>query len=339
MATASLLSNSQLGTFNQPDRIVEGWYWVIASDEVPRGKAAMAHVMGQELAVYRTESGRVVILDAKCKHRGAHLGRGEVSGETLRCPYHRWQYGDDGSVVSIPCQAQPPNTGVSSWPAEEKYGLIWVYTGAEAKHPVPSVPELEGEEVEFTIASRYTQACHPNVVMLDAIDVQHFHSVHRIEYLLDLDYEVVNSANMRFVNTRHAPRDTAVGRFLRLFYKGPITYELSYWFGSTGTVTLGPDFAHFHTMFANRLAPDGTTEGLVILVTRRHPGLLGKLRSRAKLAVTKRVVNYFGEGDTPNFASIQFDFQTPIKADKQLISFIQHIEAQPTARWGFAAAD
>lgn len=333
----SRLTNDKLDVFNRADRVVEGWYWALPAHQVKPGTAHAVDLMGRELAIYRTESGKLVALDAHCRHRGAHLGLGKVEGDCVRCPYHRWQYDSTGACVHVPVLDEPPASArVQSWPVREKYGLVWIYTGKQPKTDIISVPELEDHETSVALGGRYTLACHPNVVMCDAIDVQHFDSVHRIGYLLDMEYAELGPDRMVFRNQRHAPKDSAIGRFLGNFYKGPVTYSLNYRHGMMGTVTLGPDFLHFHTLFANRLGPDGTTEGQIVVITKKRRGIK-RLMSRAALEASKLVVGYFGIGDTPNFNSMRMNFEHPVKADKQLIAFINHVEGQPLADWGYGA--
>ena len=43
----------------------------------------------------------------------------------------------------------------------------------------------------------------------------------------------------------------------------------------------------------------------------------------------------FAKGDTEVFKTIKFRFNRPIKEDESIIKFIQHLEKQPTADWGF----
>ncbi len=330
------LTNDNLTVFNRPDRVVEGWYWAMPSSQLGRSQAQPLSLMGKELVLYRTDDGVAVALDAHCKHRGAHLALGKVEGTCIKCPYHRWKYDDKGCLVDVPVMDEAPaGIRLGHWPVEEKYGLIWVYTAKTARHPVITVPELEGVEADWSVGSQYKQNCHPNIVMSDAIDVQHFESVHHIGYLLDMEYEVVDANRMVFKNTRHAPKDSRIGRFLRMFYKGPVTYSLNYWNGAMGTVTLGPDFLHFHTLFANRLGPDGTSEGQIVLITKARRGPIGWLFNRVSLFLGKIVVGYFGVGDTPNFNMINANFQNPVKADKQLIAFMQQVEKMKLSEWGW----
>ena len=51
-----------------------GWYLVAQSAEVGVGDVKPVQYFGRELVLFRTESGRAVLLDAHCPHMGAHLG-------------------------------------------------------------------------------------------------------------------------------------------------------------------------------------------------------------------------------------------------------------------------
>lgn len=335
---AESLRNNALKTFNQENRVPEGWFWALPSAHLKKKKAACVTVAGKDLVIFRGENGQAIALDAYCPHRGSHLGLGTVEGNAIRCGYHRWKYDATGRCVDIPCRSKiPGKIGVNQWHTKERYSMVWVWTGAGEPHPIFEIPELEGCETDSAIANDYVQNCHPNVVMSDAIDVEHFRSVHRIPgEILNLEIQEVNPHTMHFHNTARAPQTHWFGRLLRLFYKGPITYDLTYWYGSTGCITVGPDFLHFHVIFANRLGTQGKSEGQVILVTKKRSGVLGRLGNSLFLYASKLVSGYFGRGDTPQFNRIKFDFKNPIKEDRTIISFIKHVEALPIAQWGFS---
>jgi phenylpropionate dioxygenase-like ring-hydroxylating dioxygenase large terminal subunit len=329
----SLLAATEV--FNNPEKIIEGWYWALRSADLKTGRARPLSFLGRELVVYRGQDGRVVALDAYCPHMGAHLAEGKVEGSEIRCLFHYWKYDAEGRCVEIPCQ---PDTSrvpqIQSWAAREKYGLIWIWAGRSPHKPVPFVPELEGLPCDYALVNRFVKPCHPGVMMINAIDTQHFNSVHSLPVELNLEPEVVNENCIIFRNTTRIPRRARLARLLGRFYRGPLTYILCYWFGSTGTVTIGPDFLHFHIIFALRPTREGGSEGQTILVTRCRKGILGKALSRVLLLLTRVVGAYFAKGDTRIFNTIRFDFRTPIKADSSIIRFIQHVERQKTTRWG-----
>jgi phenylpropionate dioxygenase-like ring-hydroxylating dioxygenase large terminal subunit len=279
--------------FNHVQAVVEGWYWLCRSRELRRGKVRGFRMLGRDLAVYRGADGRVVALDAYCAHMGAHLAEGRVEGNSLRCFFHHWRYGSDGVCSDIPCQEGRPNARirVRSWPIAERYGLVWLWTGEQPAHDVPEVPELAGRPHVAMVANRFRKACHPNVVLINAIDEQHFRSVHHLPgSILNLEPVVRDARNIEFRNIGRVPTQTTLGRVIARFYEGPLTYAMSYWYGSLGSVTFGPDFLHLHLMFALRRGDSGETEGQTIALTRYRRGPLGWLISKALLAFTSLAI-------------------------------------------------
>ena len=327
---------TETGMFNQHEAVVEGWYWLCRSRDVPRSKVRALRLLGRDLAVYRGEDGRVAALDAYCAHMGAHLAEGHVEGNELRCFFHHWRYDAAGRCTDIPCLAGKPGARmrVRSWPTAERYGMVWLWTGEDAAHGVPEVPELAGQACDTLIANRFKKHCHPNVMLINAIDEQHFRSVHHLPgSILQMEAMPRNAANIEFRNVGRVPTDSLLGRLVARFYKGPLTYVMSYWYGSLGFVSFGPDFLHFHLMFALRRSDDGGAEGQTIAFTRHRRGALGWLVSRLLLYFTAIAARYFAHGDTRVFQTIRFSLRNPIAADRAVVAFIHHLEAQPLSAW------
>lgn len=119
--------------------------WYIAA-EPPElvGRIVARTILGQPLAIFRTESGRVVALEDRCPHRFAPLSFGKVVGETLRCGYHGAQFDCAGRCVAVPGQSiVPPKARVASYPTVEKHGYIWVWMGDPAlANDHSTIPDL-----------------------------------------------------------------------------------------------------------------------------------------------------------------------------------------------------
>ena len=238
------LTNTRV--FNNPEKIIEGWYWAMPSRQL-KGKAARPfNFFGRELVLYRGEDGRARALDAYCPHMGAHLSAGKVEGEAIRCLFHYWKYDASGRCIEIPCQDNCSFVPqIQTWQVEEAYGLIWIWAGRELARSLPVVPELGTGECDYLLANRFVKACHPNVMMINAIDAQHFNSVHHLPVGMNLEATVLNNHCIKFINTTEIPPTRWWTRLLRPFYRQRLTYDLCYFFASTGTVTVGPDFLHF----------------------------------------------------------------------------------------------
>lgn len=322
--------------FNQVNRIVEGWYWLIPSHRLKREKTVAVTLMGRDLVAYRTREGTPVVMDAYCPHMGCHLSLGKVEDNCLRCFFHNWAFGEDGQCVDIPSLEQPlPNVKVTTWHCRDQNGMIWVWTGSSApSHGVPEPDDLMSGDYDYALGKSFQKKCHPNVVMINAIDEEHFRTVHHIPgHLLNMEPEVINDHSIRFSNTAPKPVHSALFRFVSRFYRGPIRYRLHYWYGSNGIVTLGPDFLPCYIMFALRQTPEGSTEGQALVFTPRRKGIHGWIFNRIVLWLTRIVGNYFSVGDTRVFQSIRFDYRTPVQADRAVQAFIRHLESQPLSNW------
>ncbi|MFN6571654.1 aromatic ring-hydroxylating dioxygenase subunit alpha [Dendronalium sp. ChiSLP03b] len=326
-------STSQHSNFNNPTQFVEGWYWALPSSKLKVGRVKAVTLLGRNLAIYRGVSGQVVAVDAYCPHMGAHLAEGKVEGDGIRCFFHNWKYDDRGICVDVPSQGKPLPVCIKAWQTAEKYGMIWVWVGEEKPSSLPFVPDLEQVDCDYLLGTRFVKNCHPNVLLINAIDAHHFNTVHNLPLEIVFDSQDFNNA-ITFSNNTRGGDDSWLIRLIRPLYRNEVTYSMCYWYGSTGTVTLGPDFLHFYIIFALRMIEGGKTEGQTIFVTPKRPGCIGWGVNRGLLWLTQQVGNYFAKGDTQVFQTIQFDLKTPTKADRSILQFIQHVNHQKALTWG-----
>jgi phthalate 4,5-dioxygenase oxygenase subunit len=122
------------------------WMPICTADRlsVPGGAPRAERLLGQNFVVFRTKEGVVGVLDEFCLHRGASLAIGRVEDCGIRCLYHGWKFGTEGTVLDImnvPAGKRPPKLKANAYPAAEAGGIIWVYLGPADK--VPPVPNFE----------------------------------------------------------------------------------------------------------------------------------------------------------------------------------------------------
>ncbi len=67
------------------------WTEAARLTDLPEGAAKEIVVQGVILALVNA-GGEIHALDGMCAHQGGPLGKGAVSGCTLTCPWHGWQY-------------------------------------------------------------------------------------------------------------------------------------------------------------------------------------------------------------------------------------------------------
>jgi len=150
---------------------------------------------GQDLVAFRTDDGALHVLDAHCRHLGAHLGHGgHVEGDRIVCPFHGWEWNGDGDNVRIP-YAKRPNRAVQirSWAVCELHEVIYLWHDLLDRAPMWEITDLFADfpDPEFPAPSDYHRAFpegakkferlrfHPQVVLENSVDVVHFRSVHQ----------------------------------------------------------------------------------------------------------------------------------------------------------------
>jgi 3-ketosteroid 9alpha-monooxygenase subunit A len=169
-----------------------GWFMIAAADEVGDTPLPL-RFFGHDFALYRGESGRVVLLDAYCPHMGTHIAKnttsyvvieGQIEGDSIRCPYHAWRFGPDGKCDDIPYHDGPiPEAAcIKSWPVVESLGCIFVWHDpeeGEPEYPVPVVEEWNNPAwVHWKIDHLGELESHPQEVIDNIVDVAHLGPIH-----------------------------------------------------------------------------------------------------------------------------------------------------------------
>lgn len=167
-----------------------GWFCIGYSDELAPGEVRNIHYFDRDMVLFRTASGKLGLTVPACPHLGAHLGHGgTVHGESLRCPFHQWQYNTDGVITDIPYASRIPpkwegKPCLETYPVCEKNEVIWAWYHPEGAVPDHEVIELdEINDPEWTERQRFEwrfDSC-PQEIAENGVDVAHFKYVHRME--------------------------------------------------------------------------------------------------------------------------------------------------------------
>lgn len=146
-------------------------YWVPAftSSQLPTAESdpIRVRVFGENYVAFRGDDGAIGFLDEACPHRGASLVMARNEGCALRCLYHGWKIGADGTVLETPnAESSALRAGLRarSYPVQESHGLAWVYLGPPATVPErpryawESVPESNTLVVDVELDCNWLQA-------------------------------------------------------------------------------------------------------------------------------------------------------------------------------------
>ena len=172
-----------------------GWFRVGYSGELEPEAVEPLSYFGRELVLFRTAGGEARMFDAYCPHLGAHLGvGGVVEGESIRCPFHAWRFGSEGSCVEIPYASRiPPLAKLRPWPVVEKNGLILAHHHADGKPPsyeVPEVPQIGRSGWTPLFIKHWKVRARWLDMNENCVDSAHFKYVHGTLTIPDLEVDV-----------------------------------------------------------------------------------------------------------------------------------------------------
>jgi nitrite reductase/ring-hydroxylating ferredoxin subunit len=143
---------------------IDVWHPISLSDSIEPGSCAGAHLLGQELVIWRDEAGAAHVWEDRCPHRGMRLSFGFVRGDYIACLYHGWRYDPRGQCRFIPAHPDldvPATIRVATYPCVERLGMLWVYSDRTVDAP----PDLLVESREVTPVRSLYVDCEPAQVM------------------------------------------------------------------------------------------------------------------------------------------------------------------------------
>lgn len=179
-----------------------GWFQVAYSDELPDRGVSPLEVFGRDLVLFRDADGVPRVLDAHCRHLGAHLGYGGTVDEGgIRCPFHGWLWNGEGVCTQIPYAKKiPKGAHIGVWSSCERNGLIYLWHHALGEAPGFEVPVIEevGSDAwtDFT-KLRWTVKSRMYDMGENAVDHVHFKYLHGASGAPTLDQRVAEDGTAR----------------------------------------------------------------------------------------------------------------------------------------------
>src|SRR4051812_2457457 len=138
-------------------------YWQPAAlaEELPAGGAPLpVRLLGEDLVLFRDESGQPGLLGIHCAHRGADLSYGRLEDGGPRCISHGWLYARPGRCMEQP--GEPAGSTFherirqTAYPCVEIGGLIMTYMGPGEPPLIPNYEFFQASD-GFRVTSKVLQ--------------------------------------------------------------------------------------------------------------------------------------------------------------------------------------
>ena len=160
------------------------WYVIGSPGDFVTNKPKKVTVWSKNYVVWKNNEGNYTCLDDVCSHKGASLSGGKIHENCVVCPYHGYEFNDNGTLVKVPGLnfQSSPIYDVSKYSIIEKNG--WIYLNTMEKNI--SNPEMEiniFEEEEFAknfsvVHLNMDFNCYSRILSENSLDVMHIGFVH-----------------------------------------------------------------------------------------------------------------------------------------------------------------
>ncbi|NEO86764.1 MAG: aromatic ring-hydroxylating dioxygenase subunit alpha [Spirulina sp. SIO3F2] len=271
------------------------WYPVAWTHQIKVGTIVPVKVWEQAIAVFRDEQGQLHALEDACPHKGVALHQGEVQGDRLLCPYHGWEFNGSGDCVRIPYyppEQKLPCAQARSYPAAEKYGIVWVFPGdpnLAQEIPLPDVPEYTDPDWLAVPIPGHFQA-HFSICNENTMDV--FHGFLHRDIQGWFDPELLDLQQT----------DSSVSAKYRISYRGWLTQFLGLSQDGSGTTTRVISVRYHYPHYFNAL------EGVSRMYLMRLPVGPSETRSFSLLFLKIRLPQWLVEPLRPLLARFIWHF-------------------------------
>lgn len=159
-----------------------GWFVAELSENLKNGQIIERKFCGEDVIIFRTESGQAVVMEAYCPHMGAHFAHGGfVEGESVVCPFHGFCFDGKGDCTKTGYGTPPPPKAKTRvWPVKEQNGLIIAYhhESGVVEEPNWSIPVLAEDGWSETRFHEWQLNSNPQEIAENSVDFGHFGLVH-----------------------------------------------------------------------------------------------------------------------------------------------------------------
>jgi nitrite reductase/ring-hydroxylating ferredoxin subunit len=302
----------------------ETWYPVCLSDDVKPGEVIGRDFLDGRVIAFRGENGTVQVTSAYCRHMGADLSAGgKVIGNDVRCPYHHWQYGQDGACSHIPIGGPiPKQARLWTFPTVERWGIVFAYYG-EHETPLFELPDFPMADPALRTYGVLKFKLDISLQIANSVDYQHLIVLHGLtmEKYPDVSFARYHMSQRNVIFRDHTRAggmkfelDVEIHGTNCLIFGGDVGGEKAY-FLVVGTPVIREGVTYGYTVMC---VPKGGSDPESVAATEAR--LIGLEQWSHALMV---------QDDQPIFDAISFRQDVLLNHDKWIAEYLRYLERYP----------
>lgn len=300
------------------------WYLFGPSSLIRHGPHSKG-MLGRRFVAYRTPAGRPVILDARCAHLGADLGRGCIVDDSIQCPFHGWKFGPDGRCRDAPGSAEVPAFArQAAFPCAERHDHLFFFHGPTATFPLPFFFDEDPETFIAGRLFRFHAACPWYMLTANGFDMAHMQMVHdrTLQGTPEIDCPDPFARRIRYET--HVTGRSIFDRLLRIFVGERVQVSITNWGGPLTLVT--GQFRRARSYMIIAAQPTDADETLVeVLVLAPRRAGLSRLFAPLALELRRWFTRGFMQDDLDRIGSMRYRPSAFVEGDRTMVDFFNWI--------------
>lgn len=121
--------NKGLARFMKKIQHFAYWQVIALSTELAQGESLKRNLLDKRLLLWRDLNGQIFVLADTCLHQEAPLKVADFDKNRIVCPYHGWEYDEQGNLKYVPGMSNTELTcfnSIQSFEVRERSGFIWI---------------------------------------------------------------------------------------------------------------------------------------------------------------------------------------------------------------------
>lgn len=162
------------------------WYVIGQSSEFLTNKPYSVQIWDNKYVVWKSETEQYNALDDACSHKGAALSLGKICKGNVVCPYHGYEFTDNGTLSKVPGICFRPSAvyNLNKYNVVERGGWIYLNTMSVIDESTSFSPDTDiyvEPEIENGCSVVYLDMeynCYSRILSENSLDIMHIAFVH-----------------------------------------------------------------------------------------------------------------------------------------------------------------
>ncbi|MDA7747130.1 Rieske 2Fe-2S domain-containing protein [Psychromonas sp.] len=163
--------------------LADYWYPLVETKSLLNNTMIKVSAFNVNYLVWKNKQGETGVFLDICCHKQAPLSEGHLQENQLTCPYHGWQFDDQGNCVNIPYSDQTSNCANKSLLkiiSKNNNGIIWFFPGNQklALNTVHNRIYEDWLSLEEDLVKTEEFACDEQALIENFMDSPHTNFIH-----------------------------------------------------------------------------------------------------------------------------------------------------------------